>query len=99
MGQHGRAVLRQLSTDLFAACDTIDHDADALGRAVNRIVASTHPVKRPDSKEATNAKILEHAVQTTWRLRNAGFASKCLFVADYARRCGFFASPSSRSRN
>lgn len=82
------AVLRQLSTDLLTACVTIDHDADALGRAVNRIVASTHPVKRPDSKGATDAVILEHAVQTTGQLRNAGFADNCLFVSsntkDYA---------------
>jgi hypothetical protein len=82
------AVLRQLSTDLLAACVTIDHDADALGRAVNRIVASTHPVKRPDSKGATDAVILEHAVETTGQLRNAGFAGNCLFVSsntkDYA---------------
>ncbi len=82
------AELRRLSTNLLAACVTIDHDAEALSRAVDRIVASTHPVRQPDSKGAKDAVILEHAVQTTGRLRNVGFTGTCLFVSsntkDYA---------------
>jgi hypothetical protein len=83
-------VLRQLSTDLLAACVTIDHDPDALGRAVDRIVTPTHPVKKENSKGAKDAVILEHAVQMTGQLRNAGFAGNCLFVSsntnDYAAK-------------
>jgi hypothetical protein len=90
------AVLRQLSTDLLAACVTIDHDADALRRAVNRIVASTHPVKRPDSKGAKDAVILEHAVQATGQLRNAGFAGNCLFVSSNTKD---YAAPGSTNLN
>jgi hypothetical protein len=82
------AALRQLSADLLAACVAIDHDADALNRAVNLIVAGTHPVKRPDNKGAKDAVILEHAVQTAAQLRGAGFTGNCLFVSsntkDYA---------------
>jgi hypothetical protein len=89
-------VLRQLSTDLLAACVTIDHDADALGRAVNRIIASTHPVKRPDSKGAKDAVILEHAVQMTGQLRIAGFAGDCLFVSSNTKD---YAAPGSTNLN
>lgn len=88
------AVLRRLSTDLLAACVTIDHDADALVRAVDRIVASTHPVRQPDSKGAKDAIILEHAVQTTRQLRNAGFAGTCLFVSSNTKD---YAAPGSTS--
>jgi hypothetical protein len=38
-------LLRNLSADLLAAAVSMDHDAVALGRAVDRIIASTHPAK------------------------------------------------------
>lgn len=88
------ALLRQLSTDLLNACVTIDQDAAALGKAVSRIVANTHPVKQPESKGAKDAVILEHAVQTTGQLRNAGFASNCLFVSSNTKD---YAAPGSTS--
>jgi hypothetical protein len=74
-------LLRQLSSDLLTACIPIDHDFAAMGRAIDRIIAYTHPVKRPDSKGAKDSVILEHAVETTIQLRNAGFAGICLFVS------------------
>jgi hypothetical protein len=72
------AMLRQLSADLLAV--TIDHDATALGRAVDRIIASTHPAK-PGGKGAKDSVILEHAVEATAQLRAAYFAVTCLFVS------------------
>ncbi|MCI0460407.1 MAG: hypothetical protein L0Z62_25930 [Gemmataceae bacterium] len=86
------ALLRQLSTDLLAACATIDHDATALGRAVDRIIACRHPVKQPYSKGAKDSVILEHAVETTAQLRNAGFVGICLFVSSNTTD---FANPGS----
>jgi len=74
--------------EMSAACLTIDHNAAALGRAVDRIVACTHPVKQPHSKGAKDAVILEHAVETTAQLRASGFNGICVFVrsntADFA---------------
>jgi hypothetical protein len=74
-------LLRQLSADLLGACVRIDHDFTALDRAVDRIINQTHPVTGPDSKGAKDSVILEHAVETTSRLRAAGFAGVCLFVS------------------
>jgi hypothetical protein len=68
--------LKELSADLLAACVTIDHDGLALSRAVDRIIAYRHPVKQPHSKGAKDSVILEHAVETTTQLRNAGFAGR-----------------------
>jgi hypothetical protein len=42
-------LLRELSTDLLAACVTIDIDGLASARAVDRIIASRHPVKQQHS--------------------------------------------------
>ena len=115
------ALLRQLSTDLLAACVTIDNqrpntqlrirafcpgtfaflavfrvvvdnDGLALARAVDRIIAYRHPVKQPHSKGAKDSVILEHAVETTAQLRNAGFAEICIFVSS---NTGDFANPGS----
>jgi hypothetical protein len=58
----------------------MDHDFAALGRAVDRINASTRPAK-PGGKGAKDSVILEHAVEATAQLRNAGFAGTCLFVS------------------
>ena len=86
------ALLRQLSTDLLAACVTIDNDGFALARAVDRIIAYRHPVKQPHSKGAKDSVILEHAVETTAQLRNAGFAEICIFVSS---NTSDFANPGS----
>ena len=86
------ALLRQLSTDLLAACVTIDNDGLALARAVDRIIAYRHPVKQPHSKGAKDSVILEHAIETTAQLRNAGFAEICIFVSS---NTGDFANPGS----
>jgi hypothetical protein len=86
------ALLHQLSTDLLAACVTIDNDGLALARAVDRIIAYRHPVKQPHSKGAKDSVILEHAVETTAQLRNAGFAEICIFVSS---NTGDFANPGS----
>jgi len=86
------ALLRQLSTNLLAACVTIDNDCLALARAVDRIIADRHPIKRPHSKGAKDSVILEHAVETTAQLRNAGFAEICIFVSS---NTGDFANPGS----
>jgi hypothetical protein len=85
-------LLRQLSTDLLAACVTIDNDGLASVRAVDRIIASRHPVKQPHSKGAKDSVILEHAVETTAQLRSAGFAEICIFVSS---NTGDFANPGS----
>jgi hypothetical protein len=86
------ALLQQLSTDLLAACDTVDDNAAALGRAVGRIINDRHPVKRPHSQGAKDSIILEHAVETTSALRGAGFAGVCLFVSSNTKD---FADPGS----
>jgi len=86
------ALLRQLSTDLLATCVTIDNDGIALGRAVDRIIAYRHPVKQPHSKGAKDSVILEHVVEATAQLRNAGFAGICIFVSS---NTGDFANPGS----
>jgi hypothetical protein len=85
-------LLRQLSTDLLAACVTIDNDGLALARAVDRIIACRHPVKQPHSKGAKDSVILEHVVETTAQLRSAGFAEICIFVSS---NTGDFANPGS----
>jgi hypothetical protein len=51
-----------------------------LGRAVDRIIASTRPAK-PGGKGAKDSVILEHALETTKQLRLAGFTGICLFVS------------------
>jgi hypothetical protein len=57
-------LLRQLSADLLAACVTMDHQAAAMSRAVDRIIASRLPAR----KKGTGAKdsvIVEHAIELT----------------------------------
>jgi hypothetical protein len=73
-------MLRQLSSDLLAAAVLISHDAAALSRAVDRVIASVIPAK-PGGKGAKDAVILEHAVETTARLRAAAFTQPCIFVS------------------
>jgi hypothetical protein len=86
-------LLRQLAADLLAAAVTIDHNAAAMRRAVDRMIASTHPVK-PGGKGAKDSVILEHAVEMTSKLRTAGFHGDCIFVSSNTRD---FASPGSTS--
>lgn len=86
--------LEQLASDLLAACATIEDDPVALGRAVDRIFNSRHPVKRPHSQGAKDAVILEHAVETTVALRGAGFTGICLFVSSNTKD---FADPNATS--
>jgi hypothetical protein len=73
-------LLRQLSADLLAAAVVLDHDAAALGRAIDRVIAARVPAK-PGGKGAKDAVILEHAVEMTTRLRKAGFTESCVFVS------------------
>jgi hypothetical protein len=84
-------LLRNLSADLLAASLSMDHDAAALRRAVDRIIASTHPAK-PGGKGAKDSVILEHAVEATTQLRNARFTGTCLFVSSNTKD---FANPGS----
>lgn len=84
-------LLRQLSADLVAAAVTMDHHAAALGRAVDRVIASTIPAKK-GGKGAKDAVILEHAVETTTQLRAAGFTGTCVFVSSNTTD---FAAPKS----
>jgi len=84
---------RQPAPVLFLdTCILLDNDGLALARAVDRIIAYRHPVKQPHSKGAKDSVILEHAVETTAQLRNAGFAQICIFVSS---NTGDFANPGS----
>jgi hypothetical protein len=74
------ALLRQLSADLLVAAVALDHDAAALGRAIDRVIAARVPAK-PGGKGAKDAVILEHAVEMTTQLRKAGFTGSCVFVS------------------
>lgn len=89
--------LRQLSADLLGAAGLIDHNAAALGRAADRIIAATPPAK-PGGKGAKDSIILEHVVETTASLRQAGFAAACVFgssnTKDFAVSAGTTLSPS-----
>jgi hypothetical protein len=85
------ALLRQLSADLLAACVTMGHQAAAMSRAVDRIIAPRLPAR----KKGTGAKdsvIVEHAIELTTRLRAAGFTQPCVFVSS---NTSDFAAPSS----
>jgi len=88
--------LRQLSADLLGAAGLIDHNAAALGRAADRIIAATPPAK-PGGKGAKDSIILEHVVETTASLRQAGFTAACVFVSsntkDFAASAGTTLSP------
>jgi hypothetical protein len=85
------ARLRQLSADLLAAAATMSHNAAALCRAIDRVIASQHPAK-PGGKGAKDAVILEHAVEATSKLRAAGFTGTCVFVSSNTKD---FAAPNS----
>jgi hypothetical protein len=84
-------VLRKLSADLLAAAIHLDHDAGALARAIDRVVAARLPARKGD-KGAKDAVILEHALEATRQLRAAGFAETCVFASS---NTSDFAAPKS----
>jgi hypothetical protein len=88
-------LLRQLSADLLAACLTMDHQAAAMSRAVDRIIASRLPARRKGTG-AKDSVIVEHAIQLTNQLRTAGFTQRCVFVSS---NTSDFAVPSSNAVN
>jgi hypothetical protein len=73
-------MLRDLSSDLLGEAVQIKNQAVAMDKAIARIIASTPPAK-PGGKGAKDSIILEHAVETTSKLRSRGFAGTCLFVS------------------
>jgi hypothetical protein len=73
-------MLRDLSSDLLGEAVVIKNQAVAMDKAITRIIASAHPAK-PGGKGAKDSIILEHAVETTSKLRSAGFTGLCLFVS------------------
>ena len=81
--------LRELSANLRDASICLDDDAEALARAINRIVDVKMPAKR-GGRGAKDAVIVEHAVCLADGLRRQGFHELCLFVssntADFADR-------------
>jgi len=72
--------LKDLSQDLLDAAQLLDKEADALSRAIDRVIDSKLPARK-GGKGAKDAVILEHALSLTNALRNAGFAQTCLFVS------------------
>jgi hypothetical protein len=89
------ALLRQLSADLLSAAFTLDHNAAAMKRAINRVIASQLPARKGGTG-AKDAVIVEHAVETTTQLRAAGFGQTCVFVSSNTKD---FAAPSSTNLN
>ena len=73
-------LLRDLSANLLAAAVTMDHNAAALARAMDRVIASQIPAKS-GGKGAKDAVIVEHVVETASQLRAAAFAGTCIFVS------------------
>src|SRR5205823_2863351 len=65
-------MLRDLSSGLLGEAITIKNQAVAMDKAIGRIISSTHPAK-PGGKGAKDSIILEHAVETTAKLRAASF--------------------------
>ncbi len=57
-------LLRQLSADLLAAAVTMDHNAAAMKRAINRVIASVLPARKGGTG-AKDAVIVEHVVEAT----------------------------------
>ena len=84
-------LLRKLSENLLAAAIRLDHDAEALARAIDRVVA-VHLPARKGGKGAKDAVILEHALEAARQLRAAGFAGTCVFASS---NTSDFASPKS----
>ncbi len=89
------ALLRQLSAGLLAAAVTMDHNAAALRRAVDRVISSQLPARKGGTR-AKDSVIVEHAVETTAQLRAAGFGQPCVFVSSNTKD---FAAPSLTNLN
>jgi hypothetical protein len=84
-------LLRQLSSDLLAASDTMDHNAAAMSRAIHRVIASELPARKGGTG-AKDSVIVEHALETVTRLRAIGFGQPCVFVSSNTKD---FAAPGS----
>jgi hypothetical protein len=82
-------LLRQLSADLLATGMHLDHDGSALGRAIDRVVASLLPARK-GGRGAKDAVILEHALEATKQLRATGFVETCVFTSSNTKD---FAAP------
>jgi hypothetical protein len=72
--------LRDLSKVLRDAAILLDKDADALSRAIDRVINVMRPMRK-EGKGAKDAVIVEHAIGLTSALRVAGFAQRCVFVS------------------
>ena len=72
--------LRNLSQDLRNAAILLDKDADALSRAIDRVINVLRPMRK-EGKGAKDAVILEHAIGLTRALRAAAFGQTCFFVS------------------
>jgi len=72
--------LKDLSETLLNAAILLDKDADALSRAIDRVIKAERPAKK-GGKGAKDAVILEHAVGLTNALRAVGFGQTCIFVS------------------
>ena len=81
--------LKDLSKELRDSAILLDKDADALSRAIERVINSQLPARR-GGKARKDAVILEHAIGLTDALRGGGFAQTCVFVSSNTRD---FATP------
>ena len=82
-------LLKALSESLRHAAILLDKDADALSRAIDRVINAELPAKA-GGKGAKDAVIMEHALGLTLALRAAGFQRTCIFVSS---NTGDFAAP------
>ncbi len=80
--------LKGLSESLLNVALLLDKDADALSRAIERVIKAERPAKK-GGKGAKDAVILEHAIGLTNALRADGFSQRCIFASsntdDFAR--------------
>jgi hypothetical protein len=72
--------LKDLSEDLRNAAILLDKDADALSRAIERVIKAEKPAKK-GGQGAKDAVIMEHALGLTSALRAVGFGHPCIFAS------------------
>ncbi len=72
--------LRELSENLLGAAILLDKEADALARAIDRLIGGRKPA-RPGGQGGKDAVILEHAVSLVDALLPGGFVLRRLFVS------------------
>jgi hypothetical protein len=72
--------LKDLSKELLNAAILLDKDADALSRAIDRVINSQLPARK-GGKGAKDSVILEHAIGLTDALRNAELGQICVFAS------------------